>query len=59
MHLLQHKHNADNNWETPFDFTDENYETVRKHYWQAYSFLQVINATFAGLLTIAGWITGC
>ncbi|KAL3145988.1 hypothetical protein ABBQ38_015348 [Trebouxia sp. C0009 RCD-2024] len=21
-----HKHNADNNWETPFDFTDENYE---------------------------------
>ncbi len=25
---LQHKHNPDNNWETPFDFTDENYETV-------------------------------
>lgn len=23
-----HKHNSDNNWETPFDFTDENYETA-------------------------------
>ena len=30
--VLQHKHNADNNWETPFDFTDENYEIVRQHY---------------------------
>lgn len=35
--VLQHKHNPDNNWETPFDFTDENYETVRKHLWKAYS----------------------
>lgn len=23
-----HHHNPDNNWETPFDFTDENYETA-------------------------------
>lgn len=28
LFVLQHKHNADNNWETPFDFTDENYEIV-------------------------------
>lgn len=26
--FLQHKHNPDNNWETPFDFTDDNYEIV-------------------------------
>ncbi len=25
---MQHKHNPDNNWETPFDFTDDNYEIV-------------------------------
>lgn len=26
---VQHKHEPDNNWETPFDFTDENYEKVK------------------------------
>lgn len=26
---MQHKHEPDNNWETPFDFTDENYERVK------------------------------
>ncbi len=26
---LQHRHASHNNWETPFDFTPENYERVR------------------------------
>ena len=28
-YIMQHQHTTQNNWDTPFDFTSENYEHVR------------------------------